>query len=549
MRLPSIAAILVPITALLITGVACAQGDDEPAPTTIIVENDVPVETRNGDRVFVNIYRPDKPGRFPVLISMGPYGKDDLPYEYNGTFGDGQIFASEHAAFETPDPAYWVHYDYIVIAADSPGSHESEGDLDIFGPIEANAFYDVIEWAGGQDWSNGNIGLNGVSYFAMSQWYVAALNPPSLKAIVPVEGLTDFYRDVVRHGGIPAVFADPWMQFRIRPVLNPNAKLINDIAASAADHELYNDHWRDLEPELEKITVPAYVITSWPDHGLHTRGTLIGFERISSPQKWLEIHGRKKWEYYYSRESLERQRKFYDYYLKGVDNLWPDTPRVRYERRNAFYDGDDKHADAWPLPEAVNTRFHLRPDGTMSRAAAQEEMSLNFDSTDPDSQLAFSYVFEEPTEITGGAKLKLHVEIEQGDDMDLFVGLSKLDRHGNEVFMPGYNDAEQGHLASGWLRVSHRALDRGRSTELRPFLKHDRLQKLTPGKPVTVEIEILPQSTYFLSGEALVVRIQGSELAGAGDITHRDAVNSGTHTLHVGGKYDSYLLAPIVPEN
>ena len=160
--------LIVSAISLSIIPIAQAQSQGDPAEMTI--EHDVAVTTRAGSDVTINVYRPNRSGQFPVLISMGPYGRDDLPAEYDGIFGAGQIVVSQYAAFETPDPEYWVHNGYVVIAADSPGSNRSGGDLDIFGAIEANAFYDVIEWAGVQPWSNGNVGLNGVSYFAMSQW-------------------------------------------------------------------------------------------------------------------------------------------------------------------------------------------------------------------------------------------------------------------------------------------------------------------------------------------------------------------------------------------
>ena len=531
------------VLALSAAPAANAQPTEE--SSGMIVERDVWVTTRAGFRVLVNVYRPDKPGRYPTLISMGPYGKDDLPAEYNGIFGDGQIQVSEYTAFETPDPEYWVHFDYVVIAADSPGSHRSEGDLEIFGPIEANAFYDVIEWAGTQSWSNGNVGLNGVSYFAMSQWYVAALNPPHLKAIMPAEGLTDPYRDLVRHGGIPSEFPARWMRFRVLPALNPKAQLVRDIGAGATNYPFDSEFWQAWVPELENITVPAYVSASWSDHGLHTRGTLIGFEEISSEQKWLEVHGRKKWEFYYSRDSLERQRRFFDHFLKGADNGMDLVPRVRYERRNAFYNGEIVHANNWPLTDADNQRFYLHPDGGLAQDAAVDAQELQFDAS-AESQLTFRHVFEQDTEMTGGAKLRLWVEAEQADDLDLFVGLSKLDRNGNEVFMAGYDDVENGHLASGWLRVSHRELDADRSTETRPFLKHERELKLVSGEKVSVEVEIHPSSTFFAAGESLALRIQSSELTGAGDIIHEDPVNFGEYAVHVGGSNDSYLLLPVI---
>ena len=537
--------ITLPLIGLL--GLSVAYTQPAPPESEMLIERDVRVPTRAGFEVAVNVYRPNRTGRFPVIISMGPYGKDDLPAEYDGTFSNGQILVSEYTAFETPDPGYWTHFDYVVIAADSPGAMSSGGDLELLRSIEANAFYDVIEWAGVQSWSNGNVGLNGVSYFAVSQWPVAGLNPPHLKAIMPVEGLTDVYRDTIRHGGVPVVFADPWMNFRIRPAMNPEAQLINDFAEAAQERPLFDDFWESHVPRLADITVPAYIIASWPDHGLHTRGTLIGFEDIASEDKWLEVHGRKKWEYYYSRDSLERQKRFFDHFLKGADNGMPEVPRVRYERRNAFYDGEVLHADTWPLRDVEHRRFYLGGAGTLHREPDSDAALLRYDSTGRDDQLAFRHTFRERTEITGSARLRAWVTTDVAEDMDLFVGLSKLDRNGNEVFMAGYNDVEDGHLASGWLRVSHRELDEERSTENRPFLRHERLLKLEPGQPVPVDVEILPSSTLFREGESIVLRIQGTELPGAGDIEHWDSVNVGYHIVHAGGEYESYLVLPVVP--
>ena len=537
-----------PLIGLLgLVGVGYSQ---PPAPEPeMLIERDVEIATRASFPVAVNVYRPNKIGRFPVLISMGPYGKDHLPAEYDGTFGNGQIQVSEYTAFETPDPAYWTHFDYVVIAADSPGAMSSGGDLELLRSIEANAFYDVIEWAGVQPWSNGNVGLNGVSYFAVSQWPVAALNPPHLKAIMPVEGLTDIYRDAVRHGGVPAVFTGPWMEHRIRPAKNPDAELVNDLAEAGSERTLFDEFWASHVPRLGEISVPAYVMTSWPDHGLHTRGTLIGFEEIASEEKWLEVHGRKKWEFYYSRDSLERQRKFFDHFLKGLNNGMLDVPRVRYERRNAFYDGEVRHTDSWPLPNVAYQRFFLGGTGNLHREPQSDAAMLRYDATRTGDQLSFRYTFPDATEITGTASLRIWVETDAADDMDLFIGLSKLDRNGNEVFMAGYNDVEHGHLASGWLRVSHRELDEEKSTAGRPFLKHERLLKVRPGERVPVDIEILPSSTLFRSGESVVLRIQGTELPGAGDGAHWGGVNAGRHLVHMGGEYESYLLLPVVPES
>lgn len=420
--------------------------------------------------------------------------------------------------------------------------------MDLFGPIENEAFYDVIEWAAEQPWSNGNVGLNGESYFGVSQWYVAALEPPHLKAIVPGEALSDLYRDTVRHGGIPSDFAPNWMEYRIRPALRAGAQLVRDVASALEAHPLMDEFWTSWQPNLSEITVPAYVIASWPDHGLHTRGTLLGYEQIGSANKWLEIHGRKKWEFYYLRDSLERQRRFFDQYLKNIDQGMADVPAVRYERRNAFYDGEIRYADDWPLPGTQARSYFLSADSSLTDERPEESSALEYDAENTAAQLQFSHTFAEDTEITGTANLRLWVEADGANDMDLYVGLSKLDRNGNEVFMAGYNDVENGHVASGWLRVSHRELDADRSSELRPFLRHQRALPLTPGERVEVQIEILPSSTMFRAGESLVLRVQGTELPGAGGIAHIHGVNAGDHIVHVGGATPSRLILPIIPQ-
>src|SRR6202034_1833790 len=95
---------------------------------------------------------------------------------------------------------------YVVSRVDSPGAGRSPGYLDIFSPRETRDYYECIEWAAAQPWCTGRVGLLGVSYYAINQWQVAALQPPHLTAICPWEGGSDFYRDFTRHGGILHVF-------------------------------------------------------------------------------------------------------------------------------------------------------------------------------------------------------------------------------------------------------------------------------------------------------------------------------------------------------
>ena len=82
--------------------------------------------------------------------------------------------------------------------------------MDIWSPQETSDIYECIEWAAVQSWSNSRIGLNGISYYAMNQWWVAMLAPPHLAAICVWEGVVDYYRDLARHGGILCQFIEDW---------------------------------------------------------------------------------------------------------------------------------------------------------------------------------------------------------------------------------------------------------------------------------------------------------------------------------------------------
>ena len=189
---------------------------------------------------------------------------------------------SDLTTFEGPDPVFWVPRGYAVVIADIPGTWFARGPASYISTEEAQNFYDLIEWAGVQDWSNGRVGLSGVSYLIVAQWQVAALSPPHLAAINPGEGWSDTYREVARHGGIPETSFWPYIWERRGASTGP----IKNLERETREHPFYDEFWAPKAAALEAITVPAFVVAGWSDHGLHTRGTLEGFRRISSPQKW-----------------------------------------------------------------------------------------------------------------------------------------------------------------------------------------------------------------------------------------------------------------------
>lgn len=529
----------------------------------MIMVKDVPIKMRDGVTLYVNVFRPDKQGKFPVVMSADIYGKDLLPNYFSRRPiwpTRGTVDTSLFCAPESPDPGFWVPNGYVVVKVALRGSSNSEGAICPLSETETRDYYEVIEWAGVQQWSNGNVGTNGVSYLAMTQWPVAALNPPHLKAIIPWEGVSDLYREWAFHGGIPDTgFFRTWAE---KHKSNWPKSEVEPLVLMQKERPLFDQYWKTKQAKLNQIKVPMFVGASWSTQGLHNRGSLEGFKQASSKDKWIEIHGRKEWEYYYSREVLERQKRFFDYFLKGIENDWMDMPRVRLEARERFFYGEIRTENEWPIARTNYKQFFLHnKQMALSTSPSKDESKASysgeFDKGDNQS-LMYKITFNEDTELTGCMKLKLWVSTEDSDDMDLFVGIKKFDRRGNEILFPDFNHIENGHVAYGWLRVSHRELDHEKSTPYQPWLKHERQLKLKKGEIVPVEIEILPSSTIFRAGEGMGLVIQGSDLIkkGATKVTknfgdrryqHMETVNKGKHIVYSGGKYDSHLLLPVVP--
>ncbi|HEY4887423.1 MAG TPA: CocE/NonD family hydrolase [Candidatus Dormibacteraeota bacterium] len=514
----------------------------------MVIDYDAPVAMRDGVEIYTDVFRPDGPGSVPVIVAWGPYGKHGpVKYDFFPNHGVAVGWVSKYAGFEAPDPLYWTRHGYAVINVDPRGMWNSQGDATFYSAQEAMDVYDLIEWAGTQDWCNGKVGMSGVSYLAIVQWRAAAERPPHLFAINPWEGVSDRYREMAYHGGIPENRFGPMWRSRRVPYSHQR---VEDTVTMYAEHPMWDAYWESKTAALSKVQVPAFVVASWSDQGLHTRGTLEGFKRISSKQKWLLVHGRKKWQYYYQPENVERLRLFFDRFLKGIENEVDRWPTVRTEIRDAFYVGEMRDENEWPLARTVYEELYL--DGTgasLGPLTAGAEAAVSYPAAT--GRARFTYRFNTTTELVGHMKLRLWVEADGADDMDLFVGLQKLDESGNFMPFSFLNALEDGPVALGWLRVSHRELDEARSRPEQPWHTHLREQRLKPGEIVPVEIEIWPSGTRFQKGEQLQVIIQGSDVQqyppGVVAMGHSVTRNEGTHIIHTGGRYDSHLLVPVIP--
>jgi predicted acyl esterase len=519
----------------------------------MIVERDVWVALRDGVRVLVDIYRPLDEQPAAPLIAWGPYGKHvpNEPERFPNA-GLNPRHMSPLAPFEGPDPVYWVPRGYAVVTVDKRGTWFSEGSATYLSPEEAQDFYDVIEWAAAQPWSNGKVGLTGVSYLASSQWRVAELNPPHLAAINPWEGWSDTYREVAYHGGIPDTWFWPYLWQR----WGVSTTQIEDWRTEMQEHPFFDAFWASKAADFAKIRTPAFIVASWSDQGLHTRGTLEGFKHIGSAKKWLEVHGRKKWAYYYEPDSVARLQTFFDHFLKGKETALDDWPKVRLEIRERAFVGSMRAEREWPLARTQYTPLHLDARaGSLQTAAVAAAGECRYEAVaglPHADHAAFDIRFDAPTELTGHMKLRLFMSAEGADDLDVFVAVQKLDSHGALVPFPYYAQFEDGPMALGWLRASHRELDAAKSTDYQPVLAHRRSQKLESGAVVQLDIELWPSSTRFDAGQRLRLVVQGSEInkypkaSAHVYFRHEDTVNRGVHVIHTGAQYDSHLLVPTV---
>jgi predicted acyl esterase len=516
------------------------------------IERNIAVTLRDGVRILIDLYRPE--GRageqgLAALLGWSPYGKHNLSNRLWPPADVREGWISKYTAFEAPDPLYWCRHGYAVIYPDPRGTWYSEGEMRHGGVGEGEDCYDLIEWVGTQPWSNGKVGMSGVSYLTTIQYQVAPLKPPHLAAINPWEGFSDWYREFGYHGGMRDTGFIPRSAQRLRW----STTRTEDTPANMLAHPLYDAYWKSKEYDLAGIEVPAFVVASWSDQGLHTRGTLEAFKKMSSKEKWLEVHGQKKWHYYYRPDCVEKQRKFFDHFLKDADNSVLSWPRVNIEVRERAYAGSFRAEREWPLARTQFRKLFLDANAAaMSPVPAQAESSVRYDPLDPEGKAVFDYILPEDTEMTGHMKLRLWAEAEGAHDMDLFVAIQKSDAGGELVPFVFYAISDNGPVALGWLRASHRELDEARSKPEQPVHLHTREQPLTPGVPVPLEIEIWPSSTLFRKGERLRVLIQGRDIytdipEGPATFRHEDLRNEGTHILRTGGRFDSHLLVPIIP--
>lgn len=525
----------------------------EPAPGSVVVRHDVEVTTRDGTVLRVNIHLPASDGRFPVLLCAHPYGKDklptkkkrgkgySLPFQYRVLRQPTAVRFSTLTSWEAPDPAWWAARGFATVNCDLRGAGTSDGVGSLLSDREGEDVYDLIEWAAAQPWSTGAVGMIGVSYLAISQWKAAALRPPHLKAIVPWEGMTDPYRDLLRPGGIQEVgFVKMWSR-GLR-----GARLNYDLGKENSHRPNYDDWWRSLVPALDRIEVPALICGSFSDNNLHSRGSVRAFEQIGSADRHLYTHRGGKWATFYSDEALQTQLAFLDHHLRGGDR--PALPRVRLEIRESREHVTAVRAEsAWPLESTEWTALYLTGSG-LSREPASDVGSFSFDTGS--AAACFGWTVPADTELTGPMALRVFVSCDTSD-VDLFVGVEKW-RGSTYVPFEGSYGFGRDRVTTGWARASMRELDESKSRAFEPVPAFARREPLRPEEVVAVDIPLGPSATQFRAGEQVRLVLAGRWLWPRNPLTGQfpawyERRSKGTCTLHWGPERQARLLVPVIP--
>ncbi len=345
----------------------------KPAATAykLKIEKDVDVPMRDGARLKADVFRPDDGGKFPAILNLGPYQKDKLWVPPANL----EEKATPNMNWETVTPEWWVPKGYAAVRVDGRGSGKSPGQCEPWSLAEAVDFYDAIEWAAAQPWCNGKVGLSGISYYAINQWFVANLQPPSLKAIMPWEGFADIYRDALFHGGILSVFMTNWITAHtMHHVMGRASQTLPDGWQTNTmwhwmHHNLDSGVLAGAQAQWDKITVPMYTVGNWTGFGLHLRGNTEAFMRAASKHKKLRIHNGSHVHPFYTEEGKRDQLRWFDYWLKGIDNGIMAEPPVKLAIRKGRDEIEWRDEHEWPLKRTQWTKYYF----DISKAADGKE--------------------------------------------------------------------------------------------------------------------------------------------------------------------------------
>ncbi|OOM06778.1 CocE/NonD family hydrolase [Clostridium saccharobutylicum] len=543
-----------------------------------LVWKEIKIPMRDGSFLAANLYQPDTEGQFPVLMTLGPYGKD-IHYlnhtKFSHVFYSKVQDKSPLNTAGTPDPEFWVPQGYAVVRIDERGSNRSPGTLEVVAESLKDDYYDAIEWAGTQSWSNGKVGLLGFSYYAITQWSVAQEQPPHLACMVVWEGVPDLYADLIYAGGIlNNGFLSVWWENNIMPrqygkgIMPENELEKNrvDIMTCAKESPLRNDWWKKRSCDLDKVTVPFISAGNWFGSGLFSRGNIMGFKNASSKNKWLEMHIGSHFTEFYNEDSRAMQKQFLDYWLKGIETGLMNQPKVKIAMPRGAREFSWIYCDEYPLKNTNWTHYYLNASSLKLNKSIQTVESKvsykgdrNKESAKWEIPMRKPFVIGEENchrvifktsplkhemKLVGPMKLRVYAS-SSTDDMDIFVTLRDISPDGKEVVNSGCYTADY-PISQGWLRASLRRIDESRSTEYKPYYTFDKIEKLIPDEVYPLDIEIWDSAMVIEKGHTIVLEIGSQDQSGCSLMMHTSEERNWNSdvTIYTGSKYQSYLLLP-----
>ncbi|CAN9296911.1 unnamed protein product [Alternaria alternata] len=547
-----------------------------PLSEDMVWEKDVRIPLRDGVELLADVFRPLSSDRQPVpaIMPWSPYGKTGSGMQQLDMFpwrvGIPRNRTSGLEKWEAPDPAEWIPRGYAIVNIDARGSFKSGGEFHVYGTQEGRDGYDSIEWIAQQSWCNTKVTMAGNSWLSTTQWFIAAEKPPHLCCMAPWEGLGDYYRESICRGGIPDhAFWDVLMAW----ACGPNER--EDVGAMVDRYGLWNDYWEDKKPKLWNISVPMYATASYST-GLHTEGSVRGFQLCRSKEKWLRWTATQEWHDIYQEENIDDLQRFLDKHMYGLDNGWEKTPKVRqsmlgYNRPSVInrpaseYPPVDFHYHTFFLDAKTRTLSKSKPNASSSAEYHAESQT--------DDGLSFSYKFDRYTELCGISKATLYMSTDDHNDMDVYIVIRKLDHDGQALWhqnipmedLPEGTKVEQIPRENIWryigpngrLRASHRevteeTIEGISQEEYRKLMgpayiyhPHTSKQPLLPGEIVELEISLWPGGMVFDAGESMSLEIKGHlpilpEFEGLEEKLVN--FNFGRHKLHTGPYYGSQLF-------
>ncbi|MFD5750025.1 CocE/NonD family hydrolase [Streptomyces sp. NPDC127033] len=435
-----------------------------------VVRQDVRVPLRDGGYLAGQLYRPGDasgrpvPGAFPGIV-----------YEYTAyaanleAFGDGASF--------------FVRRGYNALVCQVRGSGASPGTVDPFGPQEQRDNYDVVEWLARHPASTGRIGQMGVSYGGHTTLLAAVNRPPHLQAVIPMNGISDWYENTIYRGGIYSARIRDWQQ-----VTAP------DTLRTYAAHPLYDDFWRDrsVMSRWDALTVPTLEINGWYDR---YRDGMVKNHLARPEHVWL-VSG--PWEHGYPEGQYAgigpgAYLAWWDHWLARDRRAPLPAARITsYEVPGPGAGGGWQRFAQWPPPDAGDLTLRLRSDGSLRPAPGRAAMSafdVNTGTAPPaeHQQLRFSTpVLRRDHVLAGDATARVRASFTAAD--------------GNiaAVLFDQAPDGTATRITSGWLRASHRH-------------GHTKLSPVRPGTYYDLDIHLWPTHHRLSAGHRLVLRVSSDD--------------------------------------